>query len=235
MEVKGFIGVSLVDWDGKVASVIFLPSCNLRCPFCYNTDLVLHPEKLPTIALDKIKNYLNRHKSWVDGVVVTGGEPTIHEDLPVLCKEIKNLDLAVKLDTNGTNPSMVRKLIDDGLIDYVAMDVKAPLTEDAYSKAAGRNSAILLNKIEESVDALLEARIGYEFRTTLVPRLHGIPDVEKICGKIKDCKKYVLQSFRADVETVDPSFQGLKPFSNAEVETLVKTARNLIPNTTFRG
>jgi pyruvate formate lyase activating enzyme len=235
MEIKGFIGVSLVDWDGRVSSVIFLPGCNMRCPFCYNTELVLYPEKMPTIPFDKIKNYFNKHEGWIDGVVITGGEPTIQEDLPILCEKIKKSGLAVKLDTNGTNPRVIRKLIDNELVNYVAMDVKAPLTEDAYSKASGVNTTALLKSIEETVGTLLEGRIDYEFRTTLVPTLHETGDIERICAKIKGCRKYALQSFKTDVETMDPNFQNLKPFSRTEIESLFKTAKSLIPNTVLRG
>lgn len=235
MEIKGFIGVSLVDWDGKVSSVIFLPGCNMRCPFCYNTKLVLNPKEMQTIPFEEIQNYLKKHEGWIDGVVITGGEPTIQEDLPILCEEIRKMNLAVKVDTNGTNPSMIRNLLKKGVINYVAMDVKAPLTEDAYSKASGVNTATLLKSIDETIGTLLESEVEYEFRTTLVPTMHGASDIEKICEKIKGCRKYVLQNFKVDVETIDSNFQNLKPFSNAEVENLFKTAKNLIPNTVLRG
>jgi pyruvate formate lyase activating enzyme len=235
MEIKGFIGASLVDWDGKVSSVIFLPGCNMRCPFCYNIKLVLNPKEMPTVPFEEIQNYLKKHEDWIDGVVITGGEPTIQEDLPILCEEIQKMGFSVKLDTNGTNPAMIRKLLGKGLIDYVAMDVKAPLTEDVYSKASGVNINALLNNIEETIKTLLESGVEYEFRTTLVPTLHETYDVEKICEKIKGCRKYALQNFRVDVETIDPNFQNLKPFSEAEVEHLLKTAKSLIPNTVLRG
>lgn len=234
MEIKGFIGVSLIDWDGKVSSVIFLPSCNLRCPFCYNTKLVLQSSQMPTVPLEKILNYLKKNRGWIDGVVITGGEPTIHMDLPILCQEIKKLDFSVKLDTNGTNPKMIKDLISRGLIDYIAMDVKAPFTEEKYSKASGVNITALLTKIEQTTRTLLESGIDYEFRTTLVPTLHTESDIREICEKIKGCKKYVLQNFRADVETIDPSFQKLKPFPNAEIESFFQTAKKLIPNTILR-
>jgi len=234
MKVKGFIGVSLVDWDGKVSSVIFLPGCNMRCPFCYNTKLVLHSNQMPTVPLEKIWNYLKKNRGWIDGVVITGGEPTIHEDLSILCQEIKKLDFLVKLDTNGTNPKMTKDLINRGLIDYVAMDVKAPFMEDKYSKASGVNTTALLAKIEQTTQTLLEGGIDYEFRTTLVPTLHTRSDIREICEKIKGCKKYVLQNFKADTETIDPSFQKLKSFSKTEIESFFQTAKNLIPNTTLR-
>jgi len=234
MEIKGFVGVSLIDWDGKVSSVFFLPSCNMRCPFCYNTKLVLQSNQLPTVSLEKILNYLKKNKGWIDGVVITGGEPTIHEDLPILCQEIKKLDFLVKLDTNGTNPKMIRTLIDKGLIDYIAMDVKAPFTEEKYSKASGAKMTTLLAKIEQTTQTLLEDGIDYEFRTTLVPTLHTKSDIKEMCEKIKGCRKYVLQNFRADVETIDPNFQKLKAFSKADIESFFRAAKNLIPNTILR-
>src|SRR4030067_2031105 len=156
MEIKGFIGVSLVDWDGKVSSVIFLPGCNMRCPFCYNTKLVLNPKEMQTIPFEEIKNYLKNHEGGIDGVVITGGEPTIQEDLPILCEEIRKMNLAVKVDTNGTNPSMIRNLLEKGLISYVAMVVKAPLPEVAYSMASGLSTATMLKSISQTIGTLLE-------------------------------------------------------------------------------
>jgi len=235
MEIKSFIGTSLVDWDGKVSSVIFLPGCNLRCPFCYNVKLVLNPKVMPTLQFEEIQNYLKKYEGWIDGVVITGGEPTIQEDLPLLCEKIKNVGLAVKLDTNGTNPNMIRELLDRALVDYVAMDVKAPFAEDIYSKASGVNTTFLLKTMEDTVGMLLRSSVEYEFRTTLVPTLHETYHIERICEKIKGCRKYVLQNFKVDFETIDPNYQNLKPFSNAEVENLFKTAKNLIPNTVLRG
>jgi pyruvate formate lyase activating enzyme len=234
MKIKGFIGVSLVDWDGKVSSVIFLPGCNMRCPFCYNTKLVLHPNEATTIPLKEVKDYLKKNKGWVDGVVITGGEPTLQKDLPILCEEIKKLGLSVKVDTNGTNPDMTRKLIDNGFIDYVAMDIKAPLIENDYSRASGVNMKALLKNVEETISTLLVSGVEYEFRTTLVPTLHKARDIEKICEKIKGCRKYALQNFKADVEIIDPTFQNLKPFSKREVESFLRAAKTLIPNTVLR-
>jgi pyruvate formate lyase activating enzyme len=126
MEIKGFIDVSLSDWDGRVSSVIFLPGCNFRCPFCYNTKLVLQPEAMPTITILQVEDYLEGNRKWIDGVVVTGGEPTLHKDLPDLCEKLKKMRLHVKVDTNGTSPEVIRKLVDKKLVDYVALDVKAP-------------------------------------------------------------------------------------------------------------
>ncbi|MFQ5999569.1 MAG: anaerobic ribonucleoside-triphosphate reductase activating protein [Candidatus Bathyarchaeia archaeon] len=235
MEIKGFIDISLVDWDGKISSVIFLPNCNMRCPFCYNATLVLHPDKLPTIPLEEIENYLKKNRKWIDGVVITGGEPTIHSNLPDLCQKIKRLGLMVKLDTNGTNPTMARRLIDKELVDYIAMDVKAPLTEEKYSKASGVNAKILLQEIEENIDALLEFNIAHEFRTTVVPTLHRKEDIEEICRKIKDCQKYAIQNYKTQVDTIDPKFKELKPFPERRMKAFLETAKKIIPNTILRG
>jgi pyruvate formate lyase activating enzyme len=234
MDVKGFIGISLVDWDGKDSSVLFLPNCNFRCPFCYNTKLVLQPKQIPSVSFDRIWKYLQKNTQWIDGVVITGGEPTLHEDLPTFCQEIKKLGLSVKLDTNGTNPPMIRSLISKSLVDYVAMDLKAPLTEEKYARAAGVSMASWLPKIEESVEILLGDKVDYEFRTTLVPTIHRTVDIEAICKKIKGCRKYVLQNFRANVETINPSFEKLNAFLNEEVDVFFQVAKKIVPNTVLR-
>jgi len=235
MEIKEFIGVSLSDWDGKVSSVIFLPGCNMRCPFCYNKSLVLRHEKMPTVSHEQVENYLETNRKWVDGVVITGGEPTLHKDLPLLCEKIRKIGFKVKVDTNGTNSAMIRGLIGKQVVDYVALDVKAPLTERKYSHVCGVNTVSFLDKIMETVQLLLSDVVEYEFRTTMVPTLHQVEDVEKICQTIKGCKKYVLQNFKSEVETLNPKFQNLKPFSKTQMENLLQTAQKIISNTTIRG
>jgi len=234
MDIKGFVDVSLVDWDGMVSSVIFLPHCNLRCPYCYNSTLVLHPEDLPTVPFREIEDYLKQHWDWIDGVVITGGEPTVHEDLPNLCSKIKGMDFLVKLDTNGTNPSMVRTLIEKGVVDYVALDLKAPLKEEKYSAASGVDAKIFLGKIRETVKTLLDFKVDYEFRTTLVPTLHEKADVEEICREVRGCRKYALQNYRGDVEPINPKFKALKPFTNGEMNNFLETAKRIISNTILR-
>ena len=235
MEIKGFIDISFSDWDSKVSSVIFLPKCNFRCPFCYNKNLVLHSDAMPTIAYERIKEYLEANRELIDGVVITGGEPTIHEDLPGLCSELKRIGFLVKLDTNGTNPAIIRKLIDNNTVDYVALDLKAPLTEQEYSKACGVSARGFLDQIREAIQILLWGNVDYEFRTTIVPTLHRVIDVEKICQAVKGCRKYALQNYKSDVETIDARFEGLKPFSTAEMEAFFQAARRIVPNTILRG
>jgi len=235
MEIKGFVAVSLSDWDSKVSSVIFLPGCNMRCPFCYNKNLVLHPEKMPIISLEHVENYLEANRKWIDGLVITGGEPTNQTDLPFLCERIKKLGFQVKVDTNGTNPAMINGLIRKQLVDYVALDVKAPLTEKKYSQVCGVDASSFLEKIKETIQILLDGEVEYELRTTMVPKLHQMEDIEKICQAIKGCKKYVLQNFKSDAETLDPKYQSLKPFSKMQMKNFLQTARKIVTNTVARG
>jgi len=235
MEIKGFVGVSLSDWDGKVSSVIFLPNCNLRCPFCYNQRLVLHPEKIPTIPFVQVENYLEANREWIDGVVITGGEPTLHQDLSFLCKKIKKTGFDVKVDTNGTNPRIICELIERQLVDSVAMDVKAPLNKEKYSAACGLNATPFLERINETIKILLTDAVEHEFRTTMVPTLHQLEDVEGICQAIKGCKKYALQNFKSEVETINPEYQNLKPFSKTQMEDFLRIAKKTVPNIIFRG
>jgi pyruvate formate lyase activating enzyme len=234
MEIKGFIDLSLVDWDGKVASVIFLPRCNMRCPFCYNSSFVLHPESHPTIRFEGIMGYLKKNMGWVDGVAITGGEPTLHADLSELCSKLKEMGFLVKLDTNGTNPDIVKELIANGLVDYIAMDVKAPLMEEDYSKVCGVNAKNILGKIRETVRILLNSNVDYEFRTTVVPTLHTKEDIVKISHQIKGCRKYALQNFKGDIDPINPEFKKLKPFTDGEMLGFLEAAKKLVPNTVLR-
>jgi len=235
MEIKGFVGISFSDWDGKVSSVIFLPSCNLRCPFCYNKSLVLCPEKMSTFPQAKVENYLEMNRKWIDGVVITGGEPSLHADLPLLCERIQKIGFKVKVDTNGTNPAMIRKLIEKQCVDSVALDLKAPLTNVKYSEACGVDTGPFLEKIKETVGILLGDVVEYEFRTTVVPTIHQKEDIEKISLAIKSCRKYALQNFKSNVETIDPKYQNLKPFSQAQMVSFLQIANQFISNTILRG
>jgi len=236
MEIKGVTNLSLVDWDGNVCSVFFLPNCNFRCPFCHNVALVLHPERVKTIPFEQVENRLKKQRGWIDGVCITGGEPTLHNDLPDLCSKLKEMGFLVKVDTNGTNPTMIRELIDKGLVDYIALDIKAPLTVEKYSKATGVNAEKLLGKVKETVRTLLTSKVDYEFRTTVVPTIHKEEDIEEICRDIKDCKKYVLQKFDVSLrkKTLDPKFSKLKPITDEEMRTFLTVAQSFLPNVKLR-
>ena len=236
MEIKGFIDLSFVDWDGKLSGVIFLPNCNFRCPFCHNTTLVLHPERGETIPFERVEDYLKKQRGWIDGVCITGGEPTLHRDLPDLCSRLKEMGFLVKVDTNGTNPMMIKELMNRGLVDYMAVDIKAPLTVEKYFKAAGTDAENLLGKVKETVRMLLGSNTDYEFRTTVVPTLHEEEDIKEICDGIKGCRKYVLQKFDVSLgkTTIDPDFGKLKPFTDEEMKMFLTIAQELLPNVKLR-
>jgi pyruvate formate lyase activating enzyme len=218
MQIKGFLETSLTDYEGKVASMIFLPGCNFRCSFCFNADLVLYPEKLETIPFEAVKTWLIKNKKFVDAVVIGGGEPTMHKDLPELFKEIKRLGFLTKLDTNGTNPYMLKKLIEKGLVDAVAMDIKTCLNQEKYGKVV--NAEVRLDKIKESISIIINSGIDHEFRTTLIPKLHSKGDVVEIAKKIKGAKRYVLQKFRPSDTLIDKKFEKEAPYSNEEMRSI---------------
>ena len=234
LEIKGFVDLSLVDWEGKVSAVVFLPNCNFRCPNCYNVQLVLHPEKMQTIPFEEILQYLKNSQGWIDAVAITGGEPTLHEDLPELCRKIKDLGFKVKLDTNGTNPDMIEMLIKQGLVDYIALDVKAPVTVEKYAKATGVNAEDFLGRVEKTIEILLKGEVGYEFRTTLVPTIHEPKDIAQLCQRIKGCKKYLLQNFKTNVEIINPELKTQKPFTQEQMQLFRVAASKIIPNTFLR-
>ena len=236
MEIKGFIDASFVDWEGKISAVIFLPNCNFRCPFCHNFKLVSNVQEVETIPFEQIENQLERQRGWIDGVCITGGEPTLHADLPELCSRLKKMGFQVKVDTNGTTPSMLKELMDRKLVDYVAMDIKAPLTVEKYSQSCDVKAEKLLENVKESVEALIESGMDYEFRTTVVPTIHGEEDIKQICRSLNGCRKYVLQKFDVSIgkTTIHSEFNKLKTFTDEEMQKFLGAAQKIIPNTKRR-
>ncbi|MQY64931.1 MAG: anaerobic ribonucleoside-triphosphate reductase activating protein, partial [Clostridia bacterium] len=193
--IKGMIETSLLDWDGKIVSTLYTPYCNFRCPYCQNAGLVLNPGQYETIPFEVISNFLINHRNWIDGICLTGGEPCFFEDLPEFLEKIRNLGMEIKLDTNGTFPKMLQRVIDRGLVNYVAMDIKAPLNFNAYEKSTRIKSKELLEKVRESVDLIIHSGVDCEFRTTVVPSLHSEEDILEIAREIGRAKKYALQNF----------------------------------------
>jgi pyruvate formate lyase activating enzyme len=232
LEIKGFVEASFSDWDGRISSVVFLAGCNFRCPFCQNGDLVVAPERLESTGFDPLGKYLARNKDWIDGVVLTGGEPTLWDDLPDLARRIKSLSFAVKLDTNGTRPDMLRRLRDRALVDYVAMDVKAPL-DGRYGAAAG--AAVDLDAIRSSIEAVMSwPGAAYEFRTTLVPGLVGEAEVEEVARAVRGAARLALQQFVPD-KCLDTGLRRAVPYTDAAIEKMVERARAHVERSFFRG
>ncbi len=225
LEIYGFIENSFVDWDGMIASIIFLPRCNMRCPFCHNSELVLSPEKYEDkrIEPDKIISFLSSNKEWIDGLTVTGGEPTLHLDrlLPFL-KRVKDIGIKIKIDTNGIMPSAIRILAEEGVVDYIAMDVKSAIEPEMYSKACGIRADTV--KIKESIDYIISSGIDHEFRTTVVPGISGKMEVMSIAKDIKGCKRYVLQKFRPD-KTLSEDCMKIRPYTDEQMEDMLDSVK----------
>ena len=234
MKIKGVLETSFVDWDGKIVPTIFLPSCNFRCGFCHNHKLVLSPESFEDVPLDYLLRFWRRNRDFLDGVCITGGEPTLHKDLPQLCATIKELGLKVKLDTNGSNPEMLCSLIKEKLVDYIAMDVKAPLRARDYSRVAGVDINDELRRIEKSIDIIISSGIDHEFRTTVIKGVHGEDEVEAIARSLQGAKRYVLQKFVPHL-AMSEELRRLEMFSDEEMDALVKAARRYVSNVKWRG
>lgn len=212
----GLQRLSLLDYPGRVASILFVKGCNFRCPFCYNPQLVRgEGREIPT---QEILDYLKRRKGWIDGVVITGGEPTLYPGLVEFLRELKDEGLEIKLDTNGSRPDLLRELLGEGLVDYVAMDIKAPLREESYSKVAG--VPLHPREIRESLDLLLSSRIDYELRTTVVPTLLGEEEILEIAGEIRGAKRYCLQQFRRTPFHLDERFSRVSPYPREFLERI---------------
>ncbi len=233
MNIKGFVDTSFVDWDGRVSCVVFTGSCNLRCTYCYNFGLVLHPEKFESIPEELILDFIEEHSDFLDGVCITGGEPTLQKDLEGFCRKVKGFGVQVKLDTNGTNPQFLRKLIDDGLIDYVAMDVKARLEPAAYSGVAGTNLNGGVSDIKRTIGVIIGSGIEHEFRTTVVPGQHTGDDIEAIARSLKGAKRYRLQKFQP--HTRFDELNQHPPQTDEEMNELAEIARQHIENVEWRG
>ena len=217
--VKGFIRASMLDWPGRIASVLFLGGCGFRCPACHNHKLVLDPHSMPDYPIDRILDYLARRDTWIDGVVVTGGEPTATRKLPELIAIFKDRGVKVKLETNGSNPRMVEMLMEESLIDGVSMDVKAPLTMQEYSLVAG--VPLDPSVIQRSIDMLRASGLEVSFRTTVIPGLVEEPELARIRDSLGDVSSYRIQAFR-NVDTLEPSFSSIQPFTAGRVEQMRK-------------
>ncbi len=197
MDIAGLQKMTLLDYPGRVACTVFLQGCNFRCPFCHNSDL-LPAKGEPLMSSDELLGFLEKRKGLLDGVCITGGEPTLQKELPELMKQIKAMEYAVKLDTNGARPEMLKAMVEAGDIDYVAMDIKN--SRESYKSTAGVSEQ-LLPQIEQSIAYLLSDQVDYEFRTTVVAELHNEATIEamgawvKALGGGKKAKRWYLQSY----------------------------------------
>ena len=228
MKIHGLQKMTLLDFPGRVACTVFLGGCDMRCPFCHNAELI---DGSAEAIMDETEllAFLEKRKGLLDGVAFTGGEPTLRKDLPDLFRRIKAMGYPIKLDTNGLHPDRLKALLDEGLVDYVAMDIKN--CPEKYAVTAGLET-VDLDKIQQSIDLLKKWTVDYEFRTTVVDELHEAEDFEKIGAWIAGARAYYLQAF-TDRDTV--VFENLHAPSREKMEAYAYTFRKFVPNTALRG
>ena len=228
MKISGFQKMTLLDFPGKVACTIFTFGCNLRCPFCHNASLVLGgAEEVHTE--EEILSYLEKRRGLLDGVCITGGEPLLQSDIKDFIKKIKELGYAVKLDTNGCYPEKLKAIVNEGLIDYVAMDVKNCLRD--YGKTVGIKDFDTA-PVKESVDFLINGNVDFEFRTTVVKELHTIGGIKALAREIKGAPRYFLQSF---VDSGDLIGENLSGYDREILEEMAAAAKETLDIVEIRG
>ncbi len=218
MKIGGLQKLTLIDYPGKIAAAVFLVGCNFRCPYCHNPDLV-SPELIkerPMITESDFFKFLDERIGFLDGVCITGGEPTINPNLPKFIQNIRAKGFLVKLDTNGSNSEMLKDLVKNNLIDFIAMDIKTSMLK--YKEVGAKNE---IYQVKKSINIIKNSNKDYEFRTTAVPKIVNEKDVKDIGKWLKGSKKFVLQQFRPG-NLLNPNFENVKPYSLQELQKMVK-------------
>ena len=228
MHIAGLQKLTLLDYPGKTACTVFLSGCNLRCPFCHNASLVLPDREAACVSEDELFAFLRKRQGLLDGVCVTGGEPTLYKELPRLLAQIKELGFSVKLDTNGTNPQALRQLLQEGLVDYVAMDIKN--SPGRYTETCGGRD--VLEQVRESAALLMTGTTPYEFRTTVCHPLHTPEDLAQIGQWLRGAARYFIQGF---VDSGDLIGSGLSALTAPEAQALLDAVTPYIPHAQLRG
>jgi len=215
MKIGGFQKQSLIDYPGNISSVVFTQGCNFRCGYCHNPELVLPQKFTNSINDEYIFAYLKKYKKLLDAVCITGGEPSLHKDLPEFIKKIKLLGLKVKLDTNGTNPTMLKGLFNSNTIDFIAMDIKHLINVKLYNKTVGVTlSNTIFDHIQESINLIRKSEIAHEFRTTVAKGLHSISEIQSL--KIQFGKSHKIQNFKASNHILNHNLN-YKSFLESEI------------------
>jgi pyruvate formate lyase activating enzyme len=217
-EIKGFIETSFLDWKGAISSVLFLPGCNFACPFCHNFQLVSDPGSVASLPVDWVLERLGPFAGWIDGVVISGGEPTLHPGLPLFIEKFRQAGFKIKLDTNGTNPAMVKQLVADKMVELVAMDIKAPLDQLSYRRSAGK--VVDLEKVLETMEFLKSGACCHEFRSTIWPAWHGVKELAEMAGQLEGCQAWTLQALNPETAW-NPEALGMgKPYTAEQIAGL---------------
>ncbi len=220
--------VSLVDYPSKICATIFFQGCNFRCLYCYNSKLIQFSEPKSQISEEEILVYLEKRKGLIEAVCLTGGEPVLQDGLSNFLRRLKEMGFLVKIDTNGSNPEILDFLLNQNLVDYIALDLKAPLIWRKYKRVINIDNKEMFDKILKSVKLLLNSKIDYEFRTTVVPVLLKKDDIKEIIRQIKGAKKYALQGFINDKEMVNEEYRNIKPYPKTVLKEMAEEARNYI-------
>ena len=227
MKISGLMKLTLLDFPGHVACTVFLAGCNFRCPFCHNGSLVRGGDL--EISRDELTAFLKKRQGVLDGVCVTGGEPLLNPDVGELLREIKSLGYLVKLDTNGSYPERLSEILNDGLADYVAMDIKS--SEDGYFLACGCNADV--QNIKKSIEIIKSSGVDHEFRTTVVKGIHTAKDIARCAALVGEGEKYFLQSYKASDDIISPD--GLSSFDTEELKEILAEAQKSNSKTALRG
>lgn len=229
MNIGGIQRLSLLDYPDQTCCTVFTVGCNYRCPFCHNAAIIEHRPAEKAISEEDVITFLKKRRGLLDGVCISGGEPLLHDDLENFIREIKALGFLVKLDTNGSFPGKLKQLIETGLVDYVAMDIKN--SPDLYGRTIGINN-YSLESVKESVDLLLLGRVTYEFRTTVVCQFHTSNEILSMARWLKGAERYYLQNF---VDSGDVLERGLSGYSRAAMQVFKELVQPLIPAVALRG
>lgn len=229
MKIGGFQKTSLLDYPEEVSAIIWTVGCNFNCPFCYNKDLV--KGNITEISEDEVISFLDKRKKMLDGLVISGGEPFLQKDLKSFCKKVKKLGYLVKIDTNGTFPDKLKELIDEKLVNYIAMDIKAPAKN--YEKLAGKKTD--MKKIKKSIKIIQDSGVDYEFKTTFVPELLKKEDIVEIAKELKGSKKYYLQQFKNDVDLISDTIMDKNPYSSEFLEETLNEIKPYFSYCKVRG
>lgn len=230
MQILGLTKTTLLDYPGRVAAVLFTGGCCFRCPFCHNGELVLSPSSLPALSEEELFSFLQKRRGVLTGLCVSGGEPTLQPDLPAFLDRVKSrFDYAIKLDTNGQDPALLRQLVRDGLVDSIAMDIKAG--PDHYARACGIPD-VSLEPIRASAAFLMEGTLPFEFRTTVVRELHTDQDFLQIGQWIAGAPAYFLQSYTDSAQVLSP---GLHACSKEQLTHFLSLVRRTVPSAALRG
>ena len=236
MKIAGISQKSLTHYPGLVSFVIYTQGCNFRCNYCFNPDLatIYQEDVTDEQKLTEIFGYLQNGHSDTDAVVVTGGEPTVQKDLVNFLIKLRKLDYQIKLETNGSNPKMISHIIDLGLVDYIAVDIKAPFEIDKYKEVAGENITVpIMANINKTIRILTHSKVDYEVRTTIIKEKHSFHDIMDICNTLIGCKRFCLQKFNSEV-VFDEKFSSYGNYSEEQMARMIRGINPEIEEVIFR-